>query len=74
MRIFFFSENDCPAGFKKYQKSCYYFSNGKKTFDDAASACQSMSKNATLISIHSHFEQGETTMMLPKYMCRLLLI
>ena len=35
-------ETVCPVGFVRFQKQCYKFSDEKKTWSDARSACQSL--------------------------------
>ena len=45
----------CPEGFVQYNRKCYKFSEEEATWDDARSACQSLSEDGAydLVSIDS---------------------
>ena len=52
---FFYFIVTCPEGFVQYNRKCYKFSTEEATWDDARSACQSLSEDGAydLVSIDS---------------------
>ena len=54
-RSFFYLIVTCPEGFVQYNRKCYKFSEEEATWDDARSACQSLSEDGAydLVSIDS---------------------
>ena len=52
---FFYLIVTCPEGFVQYNRKCYKFSTEEATWDDARSACQSLSEDGAydLVSIDS---------------------
>ena len=61
-RVFVFLDPEpCPAGFKKFMKSCYMFNNTPSSYEEALRECRKVrgGESGDLASLHNAHEQGE---------------